>query len=127
MWGKMRARGGHRVRKMNTATNSQSQKLKEKMETQKELGFGRINGVGKYHCCGWEMTGDTRNTRNSDTGGGHSAHHACNTLTPHSFINTRSKEENARCFIYLFFEVFLSFFIYLFIFYFPQGRGHGPG
>ena len=36
-----------------------------------------------------EMQG---NNRKSDTGGGHSVHHACTTSTPHSFINTRSKE-----------------------------------
>ena len=57
MWGRMRTRGGgHRVSKMDTGKNYQSQKWKIKVETRKELGFGMVNGGTKYHGCGWGVT-----------------------------------------------------------------------
>ena len=60
MWGRMRAREEHGVNKMDAATNSQTQKWKEKLEIQKEVGIGVCGGgvvvVGSSdHCFGWGL------------------------------------------------------------------------
>ena len=44
--------------KMDTTTNSQSQKLKGKLETGKVECLGRVNGGRKDDGCGWEMIWD---------------------------------------------------------------------
>ena len=56
----MRAKGRrHCVNKMDTASNPQSQKWKEKLEHKKELDLGRGNGVQRIMVVDW-MGSDLR-------------------------------------------------------------------